>query len=74
MKWTVLVPTHNESDVLERCLSSVGDLADELLVVDSYSTDGTLAIAERFGAKILQREYEHSASQKNWAIPQASHP
>ena len=74
MKWTVLVPTHNESDVLERCLSSVGDLADELLVVDSFSTDGTLAIAERFGAKILQREYENSASQKNWAIPQASHP
>ena len=74
MKWTLLVPTYNEEDVLERCLSSAAALADEILVVDSFSTDGTLKIAQRFGAKILQREYQNSASQKNWAIPQASHP
>jgi len=74
MKWTLLVPTYNEEDVLERCLSSAAALADEILVVDSFSTDGTLKVAQRFGAKILQREYQNSASQKNWAIPQASHP
>ena len=74
MKWTLLVPTYNEEDVLERCLSSAAALADEILVVDSFSTDGTLKIAQRFGVKILQREYQNSASQKNWAIPQASHP
>jgi glycosyltransferase involved in cell wall biosynthesis len=73
MKWTLLVPTFNEEAVLERCLASAVDLADEILVVDSFSTDGTPAIAEKFGAKILQRTYENSASQKNWAIPQASH-
>ena len=73
MKWTLLVPTFNEEAVLERCLASAVDLADEILVVDSFSTDGTLAIAEKFGARILHREYENSASQKNWAIPQASH-
>ncbi|NQW25065.1 MAG: glycosyltransferase family 2 protein [Cryomorphaceae bacterium] len=74
MKWTLLVPTFNEAACLERCLASAIDLADELLIVDSFSTDETLAIAQRFGARIVQREYVHSASQKNWAIPQAHHP
>jgi glycosyltransferase involved in cell wall biosynthesis len=74
MKWTLLVPTFNEETVLERCLASAADLADEILVVDSFSTDGTRGIAEKFGAQIIQRTYENSASQKNWAIPQAQHP
>lgn len=71
---TLLVPTFNEEDCLERCLASAADLADEILVVDSFSTDRTLEIARTFGARIFQRAYENSASQKNWAIPQASHP
>ena len=73
MKITLLIPTYNVEDCLERCLSSAVDLVDEILVVDSYSTDHSLEIARRFGARILQRDYENSASQKNWAIPQASH-
>lgn len=73
VKWTLIVPTFNEEDVLARCLASAADLADEILVVDSFSTDGTLAIAEKFGARVIQRSYENSASQKNWAIPQATH-
>ena len=71
---TLLVPTFNEADCLERCLASAVGLADEVLVVDSFSTDRTLEIARAFGARILHREYENSASQKNWAIPQATHP
>ena len=71
VKLTLIVPTFNEEKVLARCLQSAYNLADEILVVDSFSTDGTLEIAKRFGAKIIQREYENSASQKNWAIPQA---
>jgi glycosyltransferase involved in cell wall biosynthesis len=59
MKWTLLVPTFNEETVLERCLASAADLADEILVVDSFSTDGTLGIAEKFGAQIIQRTYEN---------------
>ena len=69
---SVIVPTHNEEANLRDCLESVR-FADEILVVDSFSTDGTLAIAREFGARILQREYGYSAQQKNWAIPQASH-
>ena len=72
MKITLIVPTHNEENVLDRCIGSTKDLADEILVVDSFSTDNTLEIAKSHGARIIQRKYENSASQKNWAIPQAS--
>ena len=69
---TVIVPTFNEEATIRDCLQSVR-FADEILVVDSYSTDATLSIARAAGARVLQHEYVYSARQKNWAIPQASH-
>jgi glycosyltransferase involved in cell wall biosynthesis len=69
---TALIPTFNEERNLPACLESV-KWADEILVVDSYSTDATLDIAREHGARILQHPYENSAAQKNWAIPQAAH-
>lgn len=74
MKLTLLIPTYNEADMLERCIVSARDVVDEVLVVDSYSTDETVKVAKGLGARVIQRAYEHSASQKNWAIPQATHP
>lgn len=71
MSITVLVPTGNAADVIAGCLNTV-TWADELLVADSFSTDGSADIARSFGARVVQREYGYSASQKNWAIPQAS--
>jgi glycosyltransferase involved in cell wall biosynthesis len=71
-KITVIVPTFNEEENIEECLSSVA-WADEVLLVDSFSTDRTLEIARRHATRILQREYVNSASQKNWVIPQAAH-
>jgi glycosyltransferase involved in cell wall biosynthesis len=68
----VIVPTGSRADVIEDCLKSVR-WADEVIVVDSYSTDDTLEIARRYADRVLQREYGFSALQKNWAIPQASH-
>jgi glycosyltransferase involved in cell wall biosynthesis len=67
---SVIVPTFNEQDNIEDCLRSV-TWADEVLVVDSFSTDRTLEIARRYASRIIQREYGNSASQKNWAIPQS---
>lgn len=44
---------------------------DEIILVDSFSTDNTVELAQPCVTRVLQREYIHSASQKNWAIPQA---
>lgn len=71
-KVTAIIPTFNEEHNIEAALKSV-EWADEIIVVDSYSTDNTVKIAQEKGARILQREYGHSASQKNWTIPQAKH-
>ena len=71
-KLTVIIPSYNEQDNIERCLKSVS-WADEILLVDSFSTDRTLEIARKVTDRILQHEYYNSAAQKNWAIPQAGH-
>ena len=74
-KLTVLIPAKNERKNIRLCIESVRPLADEILVADSGSTDGTLDIVRGIGdCRIIQREYVNSADFKNWAIPQASHP
>ncbi|MBD3266256.1 glycosyltransferase [bacterium] len=72
-KLTVLIPTFNEEQNLPDCLQSAA-WADEILVVDSFSTDRTRDIAQSHSARILQHPYESHAAQRNWAIPQATHP
>lgn len=69
---TVIIPTFNEEENLPACLDSV-DWADEVFVVDSFSTDATPSIAAERGARLVRHEYVNSATQKNWAIPQATH-
>lgn len=69
-KLSVLIPVFNEESNLPECLASVRDIADEIFVVDSFSTDKTVEIAKNFGARVVQHEYVNSAAQKNWAIPQ----
>lgn len=71
-KLTALIPTGNEFHNIEDVIKSV-DFADEILVVDSFSTDGTYEKAKKLATKVIRRNYEYSASQKNWAIPQAKH-
>jgi glycosyltransferase involved in cell wall biosynthesis len=66
---SVLVTTYNEAHNIGDCLEGVA-WADEILVVDSGSTDGTREIAARHGARVVQHPYESAARQKNWAIPQ----
>jgi glycosyltransferase involved in cell wall biosynthesis len=70
---SVLVPVFNEEANLSACLESVREIAAEILVVDSFSTDRTLEIAKGFSGRVLQHEYVNSAAQKNWAIPQCRH-
>ena len=69
---TALVLTHNVEDVVRGCLESVR-FADEVLVVDSFSTDATVEIARSLADRVLQHKYGNYALQNNWAIPQAAH-
>ena len=62
----------NEEAVIEGALESV-KFADEILVVDSFSTDRTLEIARKYTDRILQHKFEGYAAQKNWAHTQAAH-
>ncbi len=71
---TALIPCGNEEQVIRGCLESV-QWADEILVVlDAASHDRSREICEEFTDRILVHEYVDSASQKNWAIPQAAEP
>lgn len=69
---SVLLPTFNNAATVRDTLESI-KWADEILVVDSYSSDDTLAICAEYGARIIQHEYVNSAKQKNWALPQCRH-
>jgi glycosyltransferase involved in cell wall biosynthesis len=64
---TALVPTFNEEANLRACLESLR-WVDQIVVVDSYSTDATVAIAREFTDRVIQHEYVNSATQKNWAL------
>ena len=73
-KLTVLIPCKDERLNIRPCIESVQSIADEILVADSGSTDGTLDIVRDIGGcRIIEREYVNSANFKNWAIPQARH-
>lgn len=56
MKLSVTLATYNEEANIRRCLESVSDIADEIIVVDGYSTDQTREIAKKFGAKVVKTE------------------
>jgi glycosyltransferase involved in cell wall biosynthesis len=69
---SVIVPCFNEESVIAECLESVR-FAEEIMVVDSFSTDRTLEIASRYTDRILQHEFWSHGAQNNWAIAQARH-
>ncbi len=69
---SAIVTTFNEAGRIGATLERLA-FADEVLVVDSFSTDGTPDIARALGVRVLEHEYESPAAQKNWAIPQARH-
>jgi glycosyltransferase involved in cell wall biosynthesis len=65
---SVLVPIKNEAANLRRCLESVR-WADEILIADSHSSDGSIQIAEQFGARVFQFDFNGTwPKKKNWAL------
>ncbi len=64
---SVLVLTRNEEQDLPGCLRSV-NWSDDVWVLDSYSTDGTRAIAEAAGAHVIERVFDNWSAHQNWAL------
>lgn len=74
IKLSAVIITFNEEMNIARCLGSLQGIADEIIVVDSYSTDRTAIICQEFGAKFIVHPFEGHIQQKNFAIDQASYP
>ncbi len=73
-KLSVAIITLNEELNIERCLESVKTVADEIVVVDSFSTDNTHAICKRHGVRFSAHPFEGHIQQKNHALSLCSHP
>lgn len=74
MKISATIITFNEERNIERCLESLKGLVDEIVVIDSFSTDCTKEICEKFDSVRFQTNpFEGHIQQKNYAISQASH-
>lgn len=72
MKLSIVIITKNEERNIERCLKSIIDVADEIIVVDSFSTDRTVELCKKYDAKVIQRKFEGYGDQKLFATEQAS--
>jgi glycosyltransferase involved in cell wall biosynthesis len=67
MSISVLILTLNEEDNLEKCLQSLR-WSDDIVVLDSFSTDRTVKIAEEMGAQVVQRRFDNWSTHQNWAV------
>ena len=72
MKLSFVIITFNEEKNIRACLESIGSLASEIIIVDSYSSDRTIDIAKEFKAIIIQRKFDGYITQKNFANEQAN--
>jgi glycosyltransferase involved in cell wall biosynthesis len=68
---SVVIITFNEERNIERCLASLRGIADDILVVDSFSTDKTREICERHGVTFIQKQWAGYSPTKNYANTQA---
>ncbi len=72
MTITAVIITHNEERIIGRCLQSLEGVADEIVVVDSGSTDATESICRQAGARFEHHDWENFSRQKNYANSLAS--
>lgn len=72
-KISAIIPTLNEEVHIEAAIKSL-NFADEIIIIDSFSSDRTIEIAENFDVKIIKREFDDFSSQKNFAISKAKYP
>ena len=73
VKISATILTFNEERRIEACLQSLRDIADEIIVVDSYSTDSPLDICRRYGCRITQRHLAGFGAQRQYATSLTNH-
>ncbi len=74
MQISAVIITKNEERNIGRCLASLKGVADELVVVDTFSEDKTLEICQEYGAKVISKDWLGYSATKNFANEQASFP
>jgi glycosyltransferase involved in cell wall biosynthesis len=74
VKISAVVITFNEEANIEAALESLAGIADEIIVVDSLSTDRTVKLAREFTGQVVERKWTNYADQKNYGDDLASHP
>jgi len=72
MNLSVVIITFNEEKNIERCLKSVASIADEIVVVDSLSTDATKDLCSKYNVRLISQAFLGYIEQKNFALQQAS--
>ncbi len=73
MQFSIVIITYNCVEQLERTLNSIKKLSDDVLIVDSYSTDSTLDISKKYNTRFIQHKFEGYGQQKNFAIDNAKY-
>ena len=73
LKLSGVIITFNEERTIERCLRSLVNVVDEIIVVDSFSTDNTKSICERYNVNFIEQKFLGYIEQKNFALKHASH-
>jgi len=71
-KLSVVIIAHNEENIIQRCLDAVKPVADEIIIVDSHSSDHTGEISRKNGCKVIPREFDGYGTQKQFGVDQAS--
>lgn len=72
-KLSAVIITYNEEKNISRCIESVRDVADEVIIVDSFSTDKTKEICLRYDVQFFERAWHGYGEQKNWGNEHASY-
>lgn len=72
-KISAVIITYNEEDFIDKCLASLDGIADEIIVVDSYSTDSTEEVCKKYNVRFIKHEFLGFRDQKNYALTFATY-